>query len=70
MGVKSAIINCFSFVFLIIMKTSLNHLPPGKREQILEIVSIIKEVVAPEKIILFGSYAKGKYVQLFFLQIL
>ena len=45
------------------MKTSLNHLPPGKREQILEIVSIIKEVVAPEKIILFGSYAKGKYVQ-------
>lgn len=52
------------------MKTSLNHLPPGKREQILEIVSIIKEVVAPEKIILFGSYAKGKYVQLFFLQIL
>ncbi|MCK9404750.1 MAG: HEPN domain-containing protein [Chitinophagaceae bacterium] len=45
------------------MKTSLNYLPQGKREQILEIVSIIKEVVAPEKIILFGSYAKGKYVQ-------
>jgi HEPN domain-containing protein len=45
------------------MKTSLNHLPQSKQEQILEIIEIIKEVVAPEKIILFGSYAKGKYVQ-------
>lgn len=45
------------------MKTSLNHLPQGKRGQILEIVEIIKEVMAPEKIILFGSYAKGKFVQ-------
>ena len=45
------------------MKTSLNHLPLSKRNQILEIVDIIKEVVTPEKIILFGSYAKGKYVE-------
>ncbi len=45
------------------MKNSLNHLPQGKRGQILEIVEIIKEVMAPEKIVLFGSYAKGKYVQ-------
>lgn len=45
------------------MKTTLTHLPQGKRDQIMEIVGIIKEVVAPEKIILFGSYAKGKYVQ-------
>lgn len=45
------------------MKTSLNHLPQSKRNQILEIVDIIKEVVSPEKIILFGSYAKGKYVE-------
>lgn len=45
------------------MKTSLNFLPREKRQQILDIVAIIKEVVAPEKIILFGSYAKGKYVQ-------
>lgn len=45
------------------MKTSLNFLPKEKRQQILDIVVIIKEVVAPEKIILFGSYAKGKYVQ-------
>ena len=45
------------------MKTSLNHLPLSKRNQILEIVEIIKEVVFPEKIIIFGSYAKGKYVE-------
>lgn len=45
------------------MKTTLTHLPQGKRDQIMEIVGIIKKVVAPEKIILFGSYAKGKYVQ-------
>ena len=45
------------------MKTSLNHLPLSKRNHILEIVDIIKEVVTPEKIILFGSYAKGKYVE-------
>ncbi len=45
------------------MKTSLNHLPLSKRNQILDIVDIIREVVSPEKIILFGSYAKGKYVE-------
>lgn len=45
------------------MKTSLNHLPLSKRNQILEIVAVIKEVMTPEKIILFGSYAKGKYVE-------
>lgn len=45
------------------MKTSLNHLPLSKRNQILEIVEIIREVASPEKIILFGSYAKGKYVE-------
>ena len=45
------------------MKTSLSHLPKTKQEQILQIVEIIKEVAAPEKIILFGSYAKGKYVE-------
>jgi predicted nucleotidyltransferase len=45
------------------MKTSLNFLLQSKRDQILGIVAIIKEVVAPEKIILFGSYAKGRYVE-------
>jgi HEPN domain-containing protein len=45
------------------MKSSLNHLPIGKRNQILRIVEIIQEVMKPEMIILFGSYAKGKYVE-------
>ncbi len=45
------------------MKTSLSHLPEIKQEQILQIVEIIKEVAAPEKIVLFGSYAKGNYVE-------
>ena len=44
------------------MKTSLSHLPQTKQEQILQIVEIIKEVASPEKVILFGSYATGKYV--------
>ena len=43
------------------MKSSLSHLPKIKQEQILQIVEIIKEVATPEKIILFGSYAKGTY---------
>lgn len=45
------------------MKSSLSHLPKTNQQQILQIVSIIKEVIAPEKIILFGSYAKGKQVE-------
>lgn len=45
------------------MKTSLTHLPQNKQEQILQITEIIKEVAAPEKVILFGSYAKGKQVE-------
>jgi HEPN domain-containing protein/predicted nucleotidyltransferase len=45
------------------MKTSLAHLPQAKQEQILQIMEIIREVATPEKIILFGSYAKGKQVE-------
>jgi len=44
------------------MKTSLSYLPQTKQDQILQIVNIIKEVASPEKIILFGSYATGKYI--------
>jgi uncharacterized protein len=43
------------------MKTTLEHLPESKQEQIRRIAGIIKEVVNPEKIVLFGSYAKGTY---------
>ncbi len=45
------------------MKTTLSHLPKTKQEQILQVAEIIKEVAQPEKIILFGSYAKGNYVE-------
>lgn len=33
-----------------------------KREQILEILEIIKDVALPEKVILFGSFARGDWV--------
>jgi HEPN domain-containing protein/predicted nucleotidyltransferase len=45
------------------MKTSLSHLPEAKQFEIRRIVDIILEVMLPEKIILFGSYAKGTYVE-------
>ena len=45
------------------MKSSLSHLPQIHQKQILQIAEIIKEVANPEKIILFGSFAKGKQVE-------
>jgi HEPN domain-containing protein/predicted nucleotidyltransferase len=45
------------------MKTSLSHLPETKREQIKMVASAIKELFNPQMIILFGSYAKGTYVE-------
>jgi uncharacterized protein len=46
-----------------IMKRSLAHLPNHKREELKEIVSIIKENAKVETIILFGSYARGNWVE-------
>lgn len=45
------------------MKTSLAHLPQDKQHEIKRITEIIKEVVNPEMIVLFGSYAKGTFVE-------
>lgn len=45
------------------MKTILDFLPQNKREQLDLVVKIIVEGVKPEKIILFGSYARGKWVE-------
>jgi len=45
------------------MKTSLLHLPENKQYEINRIAEIIREVVNPEKIILFGSHAKGSWVE-------
>jgi predicted nucleotidyltransferase len=45
------------------MKESIAHLPTNKQHEIRIITEIIKEVVNPEMIILFGSYARGSYVE-------
>lgn len=45
------------------MKQSLQPLPENKQQEILEIADIIKDAAKPEMIILFGSYAKGTYVE-------
>lgn len=45
------------------MKTSLSHLPEKKQFEINHITEIIREVINPEMIILFGSYAKGRQVE-------
>jgi len=46
-----------------IMKRSLSHLPKHKQEELKEITSIIKENAGVEMIILFGSYARGNWVE-------
>jgi uncharacterized protein len=45
------------------MKRSLSHLPKHKREELKEITSIITENAEVEMIILFGSYARGDWVE-------
>jgi predicted nucleotidyltransferase/HEPN domain-containing protein len=47
----------------IVMKTGLHDLPQHKEAEILEIISLIREVVPAEMIILFGSYARGDWVE-------
>jgi len=44
------------------MKNSLNHLPKDKQDELQKITSIIcNNCQELEKIILFGSYARGDY---------
>ena len=45
------------------MKTGLTHLPEQKQQELENIVHIIKEGVDVEMIILFGSYARGDWVE-------
>ena len=45
------------------MRTTINHLPASRRRQVQEIVEVILQLVVPDKIILFGSYARGNYVE-------
>lgn len=48
---------------LLEMKTSLQHLPQEKQELINYLVKVIVDRIAPEKVILYGSYATGKWVE-------
>jgi len=45
------------------MKKSLSHLPKHKRDEIKVVAEIIKEKIDAEFIILFGSYARGDWVE-------
>jgi HEPN domain-containing protein/predicted nucleotidyltransferase len=45
------------------MKKSLSHLPESKRDEIKAVTEIIKEKIDAEFIILFGSYARGDWVE-------
>lgn len=49
----------FSYLYFMDL---LSHLPEEKQREILAAVEIIKEEANPEKIILFGSHATGKWV--------
>ncbi len=45
------------------MKPSFDQLPAKKQHEIRQVAEIIKQVVDPEMVILFGSYAKNKFVE-------
>ncbi|MDD5698104.1 MAG: HEPN domain-containing protein [Victivallaceae bacterium] len=45
------------------MKRSLAHLPREKKDELRAVVEIIRELIDAEFIILFGSYARGDWVE-------
>jgi len=45
------------------MRTDLDHLPPSKREQIQRVADLVRAAAPAEMIILFGSYARGDWVE-------
>ena len=45
------------------MKTSLKIVPQEKRQQLQRAIEIIREEVNPDMLILFGSYARGDWVE-------
>jgi hypothetical protein len=45
------------------MKRDLSHLPPGKQEQIQAVVGVIRKNAPAEIIVLFGSFARGDWVE-------
>jgi HEPN domain-containing protein/predicted nucleotidyltransferase len=45
------------------MKTSLDHLPARKREQVTAIAAVVQANAPVDMVILFGSYARGNWVE-------
>jgi predicted nucleotidyltransferase/HEPN domain-containing protein len=45
------------------MKTSLSHLPQNKQDQLKALIKIVLDKVPAEMVILFGSYARGDWVE-------
>lgn len=45
------------------MKPSLTHLPQHKQEELADLTAIIVEIVPAEMVILFGSHARGDWVE-------
>lgn len=45
------------------MRIDLSHLPQDKQREVRRIAEIIRDVVDPEMIILFGSHARGDWVE-------
>ena len=45
------------------MKTSLEHLPEAKRERIQAIAALLQHESPAEMVVLFGSYARGDWVE-------
>lgn len=44
------------------MKNSIDHLPEDKQIQLRAIADLFRECLAVDKLILFGSYARGEQV--------
>ena len=44
------------------MKTSVNHLPLLKQQQLADVVATLRDVAPVEMVILFGSHARGDWV--------
>jgi uncharacterized protein len=45
------------------LKTSLSHLPEHKQKELKELIAMIVELMVPDFVILFGSYARGNWVE-------
>jgi predicted nucleotidyltransferase len=45
------------------LKTSTEHLPEHKREELKLLINLIVEKMTPDFVILFGSYARGNWVE-------